>query len=222
MPRATGRRTNSIYARPATTAPRGFNRPAVSVRGGPARAPAAAGAPPAVAEAPAPVVNNAALLSADSLTLKTIAEQMTQFAVGLTTAQRACDTTQLMMVEQLGEQRKLIAENRTAAIAESRALHQTLQQQFTHTAPSFIWRSRGHEAQHIYNCGTLNNYIQISTALESDDPEEAKALVRTGTKAIILRNKCIKLADASQAGWGLVDEYLSNKLADDDDDDKWI
>jgi hypothetical protein len=217
MKRTTGRRSTSAYASTPATFTATSARPLVTASRGAARASAAAGSP-----ATATSAQNGVSLSADSLLVQTIAEQMAQFAVGLTTAQRSCDATQLLLVEKLEAQNKLITENRKAASAESKALSQALQQQFTRSDPDFVWRSRGHEAQHIYNCTTLNNYIEISTALESDDPEEAKALVRKGTKAIILRNKCIKLADASQAGWGLVDEYLSHKLADDDDDDKWI
>jgi hypothetical protein len=38
--------------------------------------------------------------------------------------------------------------------------------------------------------------------------------------ALMLRNKCVKIADNLQAGWALVDEYLQRDVASDDEDDR--
>ena len=218
MHRRGGRKVNSLYARPSATI--ATASPVSNSARSHGRQVASTSSAPASAErAPAP--NNIGL-SSDSERLLMISEQMKFFAEGLATAQRSCDSTQALFLEKCDEQNRLIAEHRAASLAESKALTASLQQQFQHSAPAFVWKSRGNEANHKYNCGTLNNYIEISTAQESDDWDEAKRFVREGIKSTILRQKCIKMADASPAGWGLVEEYLSNALADNDDDDKKI
>ena len=211
-----GRRVNSIYARPPATTITSASQ--VSAAGRNPIRPTASTSNVATATAGQVPVGQ----SQDSQLLLVISQQMKSFAESLESAQRACDTTQALFLEKCGEQDKLIAEHRSASLAESRALSSSLQQQFQHAAPAFVWKSKGNEANHKYNCGTLNNYIEIDTALESEEWQGAKDFVRTGIKATLLRNKCIKMADVSPAGWGLVEEYLANELADDDSDDRKI
>jgi hypothetical protein len=214
MPRSVSRRTNSVYARPASATATATNVQAASRANTAARAPAVltTDAPPVILAAP----------SSDSAILLTISAQMNQFADGLAAAQRSCATTEALLVEKLAEHRILIEDTRSAASAESKALSTTLQVQFQHSSPNFAWRGRGNEAQHVYNCTVLNNWIEVATAQENEDHVVAKEFVQKGIRAVLLRNKCCKLADASPAGWALVEEYLANSLADDDDDDRKI
>jgi hypothetical protein len=146
--------------------------------------------------------------------LKSMASQMKRFA------QRVCDTTKSLVVDKLEYQNRN-ADNLAVMTGESKALSSNLQEQFQQAALAFQWRSRRNEAQYKYNCSVLINLIEVGTTLEYDYLELTKDLVQTGMKAIIFRNKCIKLVDTSLAGWSLIHGYLSNGLANiDDDDDK--
>ena len=57
---------------------------------------------------------------------------------------------------------------------------------------------------------------------ESPDREQALNAAKTALVAIKKRKKLIKLADKSEAGWLAVQEYESDELADDSDDEKRI
>lgn len=48
----------------------------------------------------------------------------------------------------------------------------------------------------------------------------AKEVLREGTDFISRRQKLIKFADRSEAGWAVVDEYVDDDLADDSEDEK--
>ena len=46
--------------------------------------------------------------------------------------------------------------------------------------------------------------------------------VKAAIKKLQKRNKLIKMADRSKAGWKIVEEYLTDPVASDAEDDKWI
>ena len=52
--------------------------------------------------------------------------------------------------------------------------------------------------------------------------EKVKVALESGIEVISKRVKAIKLADNSEFGWATVDEYLSDELASDSDDEKRI
>jgi hypothetical protein len=195
MRNSAPRRTNSVYGRPPNAT---------------------------VTASAAAAAASAKTAGTGDVTLQSIAAQMNQFAEGLAITQRSCDETKSLVSEKLGEQSKQIADNRAVASAESKALSVSLQHQFRQTASSFVWKSRGNEAQHTHSCSVLNNWIETGTALETEDIQLAKDFVRAGINSAILRNKCCKIADKSPAGWATVEEYLSEGVAADDDDDKKI
>jgi hypothetical protein len=165
MPRSGVRRTPSVYARP----------PSATATGAGAQAAAARSSAHAVLTASD---NAAAALAAnrssDSDILRDISVRMTQFADSLAASQRSSSATEALLVEKLAEHRRLIDGNRSAALAENKALSSTLQVQFQQSAPNFSWRSKGNKAQHVYNCTVLNNWLEAATALENEDFEAIK------------------------------------------------
>ena len=50
--------------------------------------------------------------------------------------------------------------------------------------------------------------------------DRAKQALREGTDLISRRQKLIKFAGRSEAGWAVVDEYVDDDLADDSEDEK--
>ena len=50
--------------------------------------------------------------------------------------------------------------------------------------------------------------------------DRAKEALREGTDLISRRQKVIKFADLSEAGWAVVDEYVDDDLADESEDEK--
>ena len=50
--------------------------------------------------------------------------------------------------------------------------------------------------------------------------EKAKTLLEEGEKLILDRQKHIRIADWSENGWAIVDEYVEDELADSSNDEK--
>jgi hypothetical protein len=182
MQRRGVRRVNSIYARPAATATSASQLLAEARQNG--RSPASASGSGSVPTLTQTRANGPG--KTDSELLLNIAEQMSFFTEGLAKAQRSCDVTQSLFFEKCEEQNQIIAAHRSASLAESRALSASLQQQFQHQAPAFSWKNKGNEANHKFNCGTLNKYIEIDTAIESEEWQSAKDYVKKGIKTTIL------------------------------------
>jgi hypothetical protein len=61
-----------------------------------------------------------------------------------------------------------------------------------------------------------------SDNLTQDNISAAKRKISEGMDLMKNRQKLIKLADSSDAGWRVIDEYVSNPLAEDSDDEKKI
>ncbi|XP_033758108.1 uncharacterized protein LOC117340457 [Pecten maximus] len=62
--------------------------------------------------------------------------------------------------------------------------------------------------------------LQEADEISLHDPQATKSLIAEGMDLINHRQKLIKLADTSEAGWKAVEEYISNPLASDSDDEK--
>jgi hypothetical protein len=107
-------------------------------------------------------------------------------------------------------------------LAEAKVRNIELQRQLASQDPRVSWTHLGNGEQFRFNCTVLNTLTEASTALEEDSTVEAKALVKSAVGKITYRNKIVKLADNSQAGWGFVDEYEQLDLADSAEDDQRI
>jgi hypothetical protein len=93
----------------------------------------------------------------------------------------------------------------------------------------YTFKKKGHEQQFKVNAKVLDKmqqadgYIQEAVKDSSNDAaESARQKLVEGMNILNYRQKCIKLADSSEHGWKVVQEYESHPLADDDEDEKKI
>ncbi|CAC5396799.1 unnamed protein product [Mytilus coruscus] len=80
----------------------------------------------------------------------------------------------------------------------------------------------GNKVQFEFNSDIDHEISRIKRATESRNHDKIKDICYDLKDKIHKRNKCIKIADKSPAGWGTVKEYLSDDLASDTDDEKRI
>ena len=80
----------------------------------------------------------------------------------------------------------------------------------------------GNKDQFIFNAELQNSIEESTELLQHQDFEGALVKLETAQKSLHLRQKKIKLADKSDAGWLAVKEYEAEDLASDSDDEKRI
>ena len=93
----------------------------------------------------------------------------------------------------------------------------------------FSFRRKGNENQFRF-CEDVEEQLQsaassISRAEKAAGKEalsRAKNAVEQGMELLSRRKKLIKLADRSEAGWALVEEYVEDDLAEDSEDERRI
>ena len=86
-------------------------------------------------------------------------------------------------------------------------------------------KKKGNNKQFLFNAEILDELDEldvITEELHSEDTDSALKTTKRVGKFIQKRQKLIKLADKSEAGWLAVDEYESDELADDSADEKRI
>ena len=79
---------------------------------------------------------------------------------------------------------------------------------------------RGNKVQYNFNNTLLQSLEDLRLLIEEGSVTRSCKRVDNIISDIQKRNKCIRFADKSPAGWAAVDEYLSDDLASDSDDDK--
>ena len=79
---------------------------------------------------------------------------------------------------------------------------------------------RGNQIQYSFNIDLMQSLEEIKTLVSEGSISRTTKKINKLITDLKKRNKCIRFADKSPAGWSAVDEYLSDELADNSDDDK--
>ena len=83
-------------------------------------------------------------------------------------------------------------------------------------------KKKGNLKQFLFNAELLDEVKSITEDLQTQDTDSANKTAKRTIKLIERRQKLIKLADKSEAGWLAVDEYESDELTEDSADEKRI
>ena len=89
----------------------------------------------------------------------------------------------------------------------------------------FKFKRRGNEEQYKHNASVMSKVKEADSILDPrnfnpDSISAAKEKLAEGMSIVQHRQKLIKIADSSELGWRVVQEYESNPLADDSEDEK--
>ena len=84
------------------------------------------------------------------------------------------------------------------------------------------FKSNWNEQQYHHQLSVLECVDNAASALEHQDIDKALGFLQESKVAIEAHMKLIKLVDSSDYGWQTVAEYMTNKLADNSDDEKRI
>ena len=84
------------------------------------------------------------------------------------------------------------------------------------------FKKKGNEDQYKFNLKVTDAIEEAKEACSSQQLDKVHASLEKGEKLLSERQKHILLADKSDFGWSLIQEYKRNDLADDSDDEKKI
>lgn len=84
------------------------------------------------------------------------------------------------------------------------------------------WKSNGNKEQFKFNTDIQGNLTQTIWGIKAGKTDYAIELIEKCIKDIENRNKLIRLADTSEAGWDTVKCYVANPIASDSEDEKRI
>ena len=84
----------------------------------------------------------------------------------------------------------------------------------------FVFQSKGNEQQFEHAESVLDKLESAKDALNANATSRAKTDIEEGIALVTKRMKVIKIADRSQYSWATVQEYLSDELTSDSEDEK--
>ncbi|CAC5417982.1 unnamed protein product [Mytilus coruscus] len=89
---------------------------------------------------------------------------------------------------------------------------------------SYKFQRKSCEDQYKFNQKVSVALKEAEAVIEPKDPSAARAKqkISEGIELLNYRQKLVKMADSSECGWKLVQEYTANPLADDSEDDRKI
>ena len=90
---------------------------------------------------------------------------------------------------------------------------------------NYTFQRKGNENQFKYGVKVLTKLKEAKSSLEVHDltratVQNAKSRISEGIDIVQERQKLIKLADSSQLGWKVVNEYVANPIAEDSEDER--
>ena len=86
----------------------------------------------------------------------------------------------------------------------------------------YKFRYKSNQIQFDFNESICDKVDTIVKLIKNESQKRASKLAKSIKEDIEKRNKLLKIADKSIAGWGTVEEYLSDDLASDSEDDRKI
>ena len=81
---------------------------------------------------------------------------------------------------------------------------------------------KGNQKQYLFNAAIEDHNMFVLDLLKKGENSKAMKAIENILELIQKRQKLIKLADKSEGGWLVVQEYEQEELADDSDDEKRI
>lgn len=110
------------------------------------------------------------------------------------------------------------------APAEDHSIAQTSTRKLQREAEAQKLKYKANSKQFLHNSEVEEHVASTIHQLEKENPDREQALEAAKAALVVIkkRQKLIKLADKSEAGWLAVQEYESDELADDSEDEKRI
>ena len=84
----------------------------------------------------------------------------------------------------------------------------------------FVFQRKGNEQQFEHVESVLDKLESAKDALYANATSKAKTAIEEGIALVTKRMKVIRIADKSEYNWATVQEYLSDELASDSEDEK--